>query len=128
MSIHTHRMSGTTSDIEPRRRQQNTHVLGRRKSYEAKSRLLMKKRYSLMIYRAFQNQCTGFVGRRIHHYLKAGRGYTRQSLSWLSIHRYRGNPLKMVTFIALKCPHFCRPNVRFYPLICPLNPLKCPSP
>ena len=59
---------------------------------------------------------------------KSREGYTRQSLSWLSIHRYTGNPLKRVTFIALKCPHFCRSNVRFSPLICPLNPLKCPSP
>ena len=63
MSIHTHRMSKkqrcTTSDIEPRRRQQKTHVLGCRKSYEAKSRLLVKKRYSLMIYRALSNLCPG---------------------------------------------------------------------
>ena len=43
---------GTTSDIEPRRRQQKTHVLSRQKSYVAKSRLLKKKHYSLMIYRA----------------------------------------------------------------------------
>ena len=53
MSIHTNRMSkqqgGSTSDLEPRRRQQTTHVSGRRKLFEAKSRLFMKKPYSLMI-------------------------------------------------------------------------------
>ena len=108
MSIHTHRMnkkqSGTTSDV------------GRQKSYEAKSRLLVKKRYSLMIIRARAKVCL----------------INEQSLSWLtegaSIHRYTDNPLKGLFFIALKCPHFCHSNVRFFLLICPLNPLKCPSP
>ena len=65
------------------------YVLGRRKPYEVKSRLLVKKRYSLIIYRA------------------TGKGWliykwTKQSLSLLmegaSIHRYTGNPLKRVIF------------------------------
>ena len=30
--------------------------------------------------------------------------------------------------ISLKCPLFGHANVRFFPLICPLNTLKCPSP
>ena len=41
MSIHTHRMSkpqrGSTSNLEPRRRHQKTHVLGHLKSYAVKS-------------------------------------------------------------------------------------------
>ena len=38
------------------------------------------------------------------------------------------NRSKGLFSISLKYPPFCRSSVYFYPLICPLNPLKCPSP
>ena len=107
MSIHTHRMSkqqkGSTSDLEPRRRQQKTQVLGRSKDQAVGEEALqphdLKSNWAIFV-------------------LAKGRG------TGIQVIRSKG-----LFSILLKCPLFLplkMTNVHLFPLICPLNPLKRP--